>query len=204
MDTHQDGPHGDWGAVLAGHRDRLRRMVALRLDYRLQGRVDPSDIIQEAYLEAAGRLPEFAADPAAMPVYLWLRFLTLQQLHLAHRRHLGVQARAATREVGTLNSGGAAASSAALAAYLLGNDTRASEVAMRAERKVRVQEALDRMEPIDREILALRHFEQLTNGECARILGLSETAATKRHLRALRRLKELLAGLPGGLSGLVP
>jgi RNA polymerase sigma-70 factor (ECF subfamily) len=93
------GDRAAWGAVLAGHRDRLRRMVMLRLDRRLQGRIDPSDVIQEAYLEAARRLPEYVQAPAPMPLFLWLRFLTAQALQALHRRHLGAQARDAGREI---------------------------------------------------------------------------------------------------------
>jgi RNA polymerase sigma-70 factor (ECF subfamily) len=191
------GDRAAWGAVLAGHRDRLRRMVALRLDRRLQGRIDPSDVIQEAYLEAARRLPEYLREPAPMPLFLWLRFLTAQALQALHRRHLGAQARDAGREI-SIGGGIPQATSAALAAQLLGHDTRASEAAIRAERKLRLEEALNSMDPVDREVLALRHFEQLSNAECARVLALSESAATKRYIRALKRLKEILTSLPGG------
>ena len=86
------GDRAAWGAVLAQHRERLRRMVALRMDRRLQGRVDPSDVIQDAYLEAARRLPEYIRESAPMPVFLWLRYLTAQALQTLHRRHLGAQA----------------------------------------------------------------------------------------------------------------
>ena len=173
-------------------------MVAIRLDQRLRGRIDPSDVIQEAFLEATERRPEYARQPNPMPPFLWLRFLTLQRLQLVHRQQLGTKARAAGRDVSIHAGAYPAASSAALAAQLLGRDTRASEVAIRAERKRQLQEALDRMDPIDREVLVLRHFEQLSNGECARVLGLGESAATKRYLRALGRLKEMLSALPGG------
>ena len=175
-------------------------MVALRLDRRLQGRIDPSDVIQEAYLDAARRLPEYLGEPAPMPLFLWLRYLTAQALQTLHRRHLGAQARDAGREISIDGGRVPQATSAALAAQLLGHDTRASEAAIRAERKLRLEQALNSMDPIDREVLALRHFEQLSNAECARLLTLSESAATKRYIRALRRLKEILTGLPGGES----
>jgi len=188
----------EWGQFLLSHRDRLRRMVALRLDQRLRGRIDPSDVIQEAFLEATARRPEYARQPDPMPPFLWLRFLTLQRLQLVHRRELGTRSRDAGRQVSIHGGAFPAASSAALAAQLLGRDTRPSEAAIRAERKQRLHEVLDRMDPIDREVLVLRHFEQLSNGECARVLGLGESAATKRYLRALRRLKGILSALPGG------
>ncbi len=188
----------DWGQFLSAHRDRLRRMVALRLDQRLRGRIDPSDVIQEAFLEVVERQSEYERQPDPMPPFLWLRFLTLQRLQLVHRQHLGTRARDAAREVSIHGKPFPAASSAALAARLLGHDTRASEAAIRAERTQRLQGALEGMDAIDREVLVLRHFEQLGNGECARVLGLSESAANKRYIRALRRLKAILAALPGG------
>jgi RNA polymerase sigma-70 factor (ECF subfamily) len=192
------GTGADWGEFLSMHRGRLRRMVALRLDHRLRGRIDPSDVIQEAFLEATGRRAEYERQPDPMPPFLWLRFLALQKLQLVHRRHLGTRARDAGREVSIHGGSFPEATSAALAAQLLGRDTRASEAAIRAERKRRLQEVLDCMDPIDREVLVLRHFEQLSNGECARVLGLNESAATKRYLRALRRLKDILSALTGG------
>jgi RNA polymerase sigma-70 factor (ECF subfamily) len=187
----------DWGAELARHRRRLRRMVELRLDRRVRGRIDPSDVIQEAYLEAARRREQYLAEPMPMPFYLWLRFLTGQSLQLLYRRHLGVQARDAGREISISPGRMPEATSAALAAQLLGRDTRASQAAVRAERKLRLEQALNGMDPMDREVLALRHFEQLTNAECARVLELSESAATKRYVRALKRLKDILTALPG-------
>jgi RNA polymerase sigma-70 factor (ECF subfamily) len=201
MGTHETGdrtgPGADWGALLSAHRDRLRRIVALPLDRRLSGRIDPSDVIQEAFLEATGRRAEYERKADPMPPFLWLRFLALQQLQIVHRRHLGTRSRDATREVSIDGRTFPEATSAALAAQLLGRDTRASQAAIRAERKRRLQEALDGMDAVDREVLVLRHFEQLSNGECARVLGLSESAATKRYLRALRRLKDVLSALPG-------
>jgi RNA polymerase sigma-70 factor (ECF subfamily) len=194
------GDRAAWGALLGQHRERLRRMVVLRMDRRLQGRVDPSDVIQDAYLEAARRLPGYVREPAPMPLFLWLRFLTAQALQTLHRRHLGAQGRDAGREISIGGGRIPHATSAALAAQLLGRDTRASEAAIRAERKLRLEEALNSMDPIDREALVLRHFEQLTNAECARLLKLSESATTKRYVRALRRLKEILTTLPGGAA----
>src|ERR671932_140516 len=121
-----------------------------------------------------------------------------------HRRHLGTQMRAADREVPLHRGRLPETSSAALAAQLLGHDTRPSEAAVRAEMKIRLQEALNSMEPLDREVLALRHFEQLNLAETAEVLGLTESGACRRHLRALKRLKEILTGLPGGLGDLWP
>lgn len=190
-----------WGAFLATQRDRLKRMVALRLDDRLRGRVEASDVIQEAFLEATQRLPEYAREPAPMPPFLWLRFLTLQSLQITHRRHLGAKSRDAGREISIHGAASPAASSAAIAAHLLGRETRASEVFLRSERKFRLQEALNTMDVLDREVLALRHFEHLSNGEVAQLLGLGESASTKRYIRALKRLKDILSTLPGAGTG---
>jgi len=199
----QSAAQGDkekWGVLLKRHRSRLRRMVALRLDQRLQGRLDASDVIQEAYLEASARLPEYLRQPG-LPFFLWLRFLTGQKMLELHRRHLGAHMRDAAREVSLYRGALPETSSAALAAQLLGHDTRPSEAAIRAERKIRLQEALNVMEPLDREVLALRHFEQLNNAETAQALGLQESAASKRYVRALKKLKDILTSLPGGGAG---
>jgi RNA polymerase sigma-70 factor (ECF subfamily) len=191
-------PQG-WGALLERHRKRLLRMVALRLDRRLHGRIDASDVVRDAYLEASNRLPEYLAQ-RTMPFFLWLRFLTGQKLLGLHRHHLGARMRDAGREVALYRGSLPEASSAALAAHLLGHDTRPSEAAVRAERKVRLQEALNSMGPLDREVLALRHFEQLSNAEASQVLGLQESAASKRYVRALRKLKEILSSMPGGIG----
>jgi RNA polymerase sigma-70 factor (ECF subfamily) len=185
------------GQALEPYRRRLRRMIALRIDRRLQGRVDPSDVVQEAYIDAARRIGEYTSNPS-VPFYLWLRVLAGQRLVDQYRRHLGAQARDVAREFTLYHGTMPEATSAALAAQLLGRLTTPSETAFRAERRLRLQEALNQMEPIDREILALRHFEQLTNGEAAAALMLDKSAASKRYARALVRLKDILRGMPGG------
>ena len=186
-------------SLLDGYRSRLRRMIKLRLDRRLQGRVDPSDVIQEAYLEVSRQLAEYLRDPS-MPFFLWLRLVTGQKLALAHRQHLGVQARDAGREVSLYRGALPEATSAALAAQLIGKRTTPSQAAIKAELKIRLQEALNSMEDLDREVLALRHFEQLTNAETARVLGIKESTACNRYIRALERLKKILVSMPGGLG----
>jgi RNA polymerase sigma-70 factor, ECF subfamily len=191
------------GSLLSRHRERLRRMIALRMDRKLQGRIDPSDVIQEAYLEASARLSEYLRNPS-MPFFLWLRFLTGQKLVTLHRYHLGAQMRNAEQQVALYQGSLPEASSAALAAKLLGHDTRPSEAAIRAEMKIRVRQALDGMDPLDREVLALRHFEQFSRAEIAQVLEVSEAAAGKRYIRALERLKTILAQSRGGLEGLRP
>ena len=190
------GDRQAWDLLLNLHRPRLRRMVALRLNRRLQGRLDPSDVIQEAFVDATAGLAQYV-ERGEMPFFLWLRWLTGMKLSTLHRKHLGCQARDAGREI-SAEPPMPGATSVALAAQLLGQMTSASEVAMRLERKARIQEVLDAMDPLDREVLVLRHFEELTNSEAAQTLNLQESAASKRYIRALRRLKDALSMMPGG------
>jgi RNA polymerase sigma-70 factor (ECF subfamily) len=178
------------------YRKRLKHMVRLRLNRRLQGRLDESDIIQEAFLEATKRLPEYLTKKP-LPFFLWLRHITGEKLIDAHRRHLGAKIRDAGQEVSLHRGPMPAASSASLAAQLLGRLTSPSQAAIKAETRLRVQEMLNSMDPLDREILTLRHFEELSNAEVAQTLGLNESTASSRYLRALKRLKDELSHLPG-------
>src|SRR5262245_24889946 len=190
---------GDTAALtelFSRYRKRLKRMVRLRLSRHLQGRLDDSDVLQEACLEAARRLPEYLRD-RPLPFFLWLRHITGEKLIDAHRRHLGAQMRDAACEVSLHRGAMPAASSASLAAQLLGRLTSPSQAAVKAETRLRVQEVLNGMESIDREILALRHFEQLTNAEVAATLEMNESTASSRYLRALKRLKDELSHYPG-------
>jgi RNA polymerase sigma-70 factor (ECF subfamily) len=191
-----EGDQQALGELFFRHRPRLRRMVQLRLDRRLQGRIDPSDVLQEAYLEYSRSLAEYQRHPE-VPFFLWLRFLTGRKLQALHRHHLGTHLRDAGREVSLHRGALPQASSVSLAAQLLGRCTTPSQEAVRAELQIRVQEALNSMDQIDREVLALRHFEQLSNSETAQELGLSEAAASNRFVRALKRLKTILAAVPG-------
>jgi RNA polymerase sigma-70 factor (ECF subfamily) len=153
-------------------------------------------VLQEAYLEAGRKLSEYAADPK-LPFFLWLRHLAGLKLAEFHRRHLGAQLRDADREV-TLHRGALPeADSMSLAAQLLGSITSPSQAAIRAEVRLRVQEVLNSMDPVDREVLALKHFEQLSTSEIAEVLGLSKAGAGHRYLRAIKRLREILSTIPG-------
>jgi RNA polymerase sigma-70 factor (ECF subfamily) len=187
--------------IFTRHRDRLRRMVEIRLDRRLQARLDASDVIQEAYVEVVTRLEEYLREPR-LPLFLWMRLVVGERLLKLHRHHLGTQMRDAGLEVSLYRGALPAASSAALAAQLLGQHTSPTQAATRAERMLRLQEALNTLDPLDREVLALRHFEELTLNETAQVLDLTESAAAKRYVRALKRLKNILASLPGGLEGI--
>jgi RNA polymerase sigma-70 factor (ECF subfamily) len=188
-------------ALFARHRDRLHRVVDLRLDPRLQARLDASDVVHEAYLDAAQRLDEYLGDPK-LPLFLWLRLVVGDRLMKLHRHHLGTQMRDTGREVSLYRGALPPASSAALAAQFLGKHTSPTQAAVRAERMLRLQEALNNLDPIDREVLTLRHFEDLNRTETAQVLGIAESAAAKRYIRALQRLKATLAEMPGGLEAL--
>jgi RNA polymerase sigma-70 factor (ECF subfamily) len=185
------------GALFERHRERLRRMVLLRMDRRVQGRIDASDVIQDAFLEATRRLEGYLENPR-MPFYLWLRFLAAQRLVQLHRRHLGAEARDAGREISLYRGTFPEATSAALAEQLVSQRTSPSQAAMRVEMKMRLQEALNAMEPADREVLALRQFEGLRNQQVAQILGVSEAASSQRYVRALERLKKAFEALERG------
>jgi len=182
--------------LLGKHRDRLRAMVSLRLDRRLYGRLDASDIVQEALIEASRRLPAYAESPP-MDFYLWLRQLTTQKLIDAHRRHLGAKKRNVGQDVSLFRGALPEASSIGLANQLLGRLTSPTRAAMRAELQLKVQELLNGLSPVDREVLVLRHFEQLSNEQVAKVLDLSRSAASKRYIVALGRLREHLATVPG-------
>jgi RNA polymerase sigma-70 factor (ECF subfamily) len=190
---------GDESALIelfGRHRERLKRMVKLRLDRRLQGRIDPSDVLQEAFIDIARRAREYLASPT-LPAFLWLRWITGQRLVSLHRRHLGSKLRDVGLEVSLHQGALPQATSVSLAAMLLGRLTSPTRAAQRAELQLRLQDALNAMDPIDREILTLRHFEELNNNETAQVLGITKTAASNRYIRALKRLKDALAGMPG-------
>jgi RNA polymerase sigma-70 factor, ECF subfamily len=183
-------------ALFSQHRDRLLRMAEFRLDPRLLGRVGAEDVLQEAYLDAAKRISHFA-DETATSFFIWLRMVVTQTLIDVHRRHLGAQMRDAGREMAIRGAPFSKATSFSLAAGLVGQFTSPTFAARRAEMSERLRAALEDMDPIDREVLALRHFEELTNEEVAEELGIQQKAASIRYVRALRRLRELLGGIPG-------
>jgi RNA polymerase sigma-70 factor (ECF subfamily) len=201
LDAARNGDEDALAVLVERHRDRLERMVRLRMDRRLQGRVDAADVVQDTYLAVLSKFPQYSADPR-LPFYLWLRLEVGQKLVDLHRFHLGAQMRDAGQEVSLHRGPLPQVSSLSLAEQLLGKLTTASRAAMRAELKIRVQEALNSMDPQDREMLILRHFEELSNGEAAQVLGIKPSAAVNRYVRALKRLKDVFQGMPGGLEGM--
>lgn len=192
----QDGDEQALAELFSMHRERLRRMVDFRMDRRLQGRVDASDIVQEAYIDAAQRVHHYTKKPE-MSFFVWLRQITTQRLIDVHRRHLDAQMRDARQEVSIHRGELAATTSASIAAELMGQFVSPSQLAMRAELLDQLEDALESMDPIDREVLALRHFEELTNNEVAQVLDITKSAASNRYVRALGRLKSVLEEIPG-------
>jgi RNA polymerase sigma-70 factor (ECF subfamily) len=191
------GDRAALAALLEQHAGSLTRWIEQRMDRRMQGRVSASDVVQEVYLAAEQRLEHFARL-ADLPFGVWVRLLAGQRLVEAHRRHLGAEARAAGREV-RIDAG---SGSAVLAERLAGSFTSPSQAAMRHEAAELLTHALDALDPNDREVLLLRHFEGLNNEAVAARLELSKSAATKRYIRALARLKGIMEEVPGLLDGL--
>jgi RNA polymerase sigma-70 factor (ECF subfamily) len=183
-----DGDHSAVEQLLARHRDRLRRMVAVRMDDRLAARVDPSDVVQETLAMAAHRLSEYLRRPP-LPFYPWLRQIACNRLADLCRRHIQVGKRSVRREE---QLGLSDASALQLADRVVARGSSPLKRLLREELRARVRAALAALPTMDREILILRHLEQLSFAESAVVLGISETAAKQRHVRALRRIRRLL------------
>jgi RNA polymerase sigma-70 factor (ECF subfamily) len=182
--------------LLARHRKRLRRMVALRMDRRLAARVDPSDVVQETLMDAALRLPDYLRR-RPLPFYPWLRQLAFERLVELNRRHVRAQKRSVQREEpGLLEL--PEDSAVELAGQLAGASGSPSQALVREELRGRVQEALARLSAKDRDVLVLRHLEQLSAADCAATLGLTESGFKARHVRALDRLRRLISAAGGG------
>lgn len=192
-----NGDRNALAAVFEIERPRLAKMVALRMDRRLQGRIDPEDVLQEAFVDCIEQLPKYASRNQDMSLFLWLRLTVHQRRLRLCRQHLGAEMRDVSREISIQQTTLPFASSLYLAEQLMGRFTFVSQRAIRAEMQGKLHETLNGLEQIDREIIALRNFEELTNNEVAEFLGLSKTAASNRYVRALARLQSLLEGLPG-------
>jgi RNA polymerase sigma-70 factor (ECF subfamily) len=201
LDAACNGDEAALAVLVEQHRERLERMVRLRMDRRLQGRVDPADVVQEAYLAMRGKFAQYCAD-RRLPFFLWLRLEVGQKLVDVHRFHLGTKMRDAGQEVSLHRGPLPQVTSLSLAEHLLGKLTTASQAAIRVELKLRVQEALNSMDPNDREVLILRHFEELSNAETAQVLEIKPSAAVNRYVRALKRLRDVFQGMPGGIEGI--
>jgi RNA polymerase sigma-70 factor (ECF subfamily) len=177
--------------VFSCFRERLRQIIRFRLDYRLARRISESDVLQETFIAAAKRLPHFSQQ-REMSAFLWLRLIAGQQLIDLHRQHLHAEMRDVRREVSLMHHGPSPHTSLAIAAHLVGDQEGVSELIARSESIARLEATLNRMDPIDREVIALRHFEELSNTETAKVLGIEGSAASKRYVRAMARLAELM------------
>jgi RNA polymerase sigma-70 factor (ECF subfamily) len=174
--------------LFAEHSDRLERMIEFRLDGRLRCRLDPADVLQDAFVEISRRYAEYQTQPQ-VSFYVWARQLTLQVLIDQQRKHFG-QKRTPNQErkIEVASDG----TSDSIAQFLRSQLTSPSGAAIRVEETQQLHSALASMDPIDREVLALRHFEHLGNTEVAEALGLSVTAASNRYVRAMERLGDIL------------
>jgi RNA polymerase sigma-70 factor (ECF subfamily) len=193
---------GDFAALselVRCHQAGLERMVRLRLDPALRSRLDPTDVVQEALMEATRRLDEWRKEEQ-VPFQLWLRLLTAQALAQAHRRHLGALRRDAKQEI-ALVPDRPSVSSFGIADLLVASQTSPTEAVRREELRSTVLAALEELDVMDREILALRHFEGLSNEGAAAELGIEPAAASKRFVRALQRLRPALRSMGRGESG---
>ncbi|MEM6472685.1 MAG: sigma-70 family RNA polymerase sigma factor [Planctomycetota bacterium] len=191
IDRASEGDNSAMSELFELYRAPLKQMVRIRMNRKLCGRVDASDIVQDAYLEAARRLSDYASGLRA-PFFLWLRKITGQRLIDAHRRHLGAQGRNAGVELDLYGQHPPVASSIMLAKALLGGLTSPTQAAVKAETRAAIQDALACMSRLDQEILSLRHLESLSNIEAAQELEIEPAAASKRYLRALQRLRVIL------------
>jgi len=185
--------------LFSHYRPRLWRMVNFRLHPRLHGRIDADDVLQDAWLMAVDRIDYFLRD-ASHSSFIWFRMIVQQTLVALHRRHLGAEKRNAARDVPVHGGWDTGSTSSSMAFHLSGSLTSPSSAVNRAELARQLDTILQGMNEIDREVLALRHFEELTNSETARVLNMSEQATSGRYLRALGRLKEILKIVPGFLD----
>jgi RNA polymerase sigma-70 factor, ECF subfamily len=183
--------------LLTTHREPLRRMIDLRLDPALAARVDASDIVQDVLLEAHRRLSDYLRNPT-MPFHLWLRHIAKDHMIDAHRRHRLAQRRSLDREQPIVPAALADHSSYELAGQILDQEPTPASAAIRHELQKRLDAAVAALDEDDRDLILMRHGEQLSNQDVAAALGLSEAAASMRYLRAVRRLRAAL--LPGGVA----
>ncbi len=189
------GDQAAFEEIFRRHRDRLRRAIALRMDRRVAARVDASDVLQEAYLEAFRRLPTYL-EQKPMPFYLWLCWIVREKVLALHRRHLGADKRAVTHEAPLLP---ADSSATFVSAVIAGHEPSPSQALARAELAERLRLALGQLDADERDLILWRHFEQLSARDIAQLLQISEAAASKRYIRAVERLRTILVHL--GVSG---
>jgi RNA polymerase sigma-70 factor (ECF subfamily) len=195
LDQIRQGDTAALERLLSLYREPLRRMIGLRLDPALASRLDASDVVQDALLEVSRRLKDYLRD-ASMPFDLWLRHIAKDHIIDAHRRHRKAQRRSLDREQPLVPASLAEHSSVELMGQLLDHELTPATAAMQQEMQRKVADAVARLDEHDREVIVMKLYEQLSNQDVAKILGLTEAATSMRFMRAVRRLKALLA--PGG------
>lgn len=184
-----DGDEQALAQLFERHRDRLRKLVLLRLNQLVQSRFDASDVVQDAFVEASRKLSDFGKE-TKLPFFLWLRKITGEQLIQLHRKHLGTAKRNAHREISLHGSFLPEVSPGFLASQLAGQVTSVDRNLIHVEIQQQLKDILNKMASDDREIIAMRHFEELSVGEIATVLGLTRSGVLKRYTRALKRLRE--------------
>lgn len=181
--------------LFALHHERLRKMIHFRFDRRLRGKIRSAEILKEVYREACRRIDKYLVEPE-QPFFLWLRRLTGERIQALHRQCLGAQAEGAGQELSLYRGALPEVNSVSLAAQLIG-DRAVNQSAFRAELLRRLQDALNSMDVVDREILSMCHFEELRDDEVAMVLGIDKSTASIQYIRALKRLREILKNIPG-------
>ena len=174
------------------YKRQLRTMIALRMDNNLKGRVDPSDILQDAWVNVVRKLPNYDSDK--MSFFVWLRLVTTDQIITSHRQHIGAQKRDAGRELRRQHLN---ATSLSLGNFFVDKYTSVVGRAIKAEQQARLHAALDQMEDCDREIIAMRIFEGMSNAETAESLEITTNAASKRFIKAVGKIRNELKDLQG-------
>lgn len=188
VDRLRQGEQAALAELFELNRDRLLRMVSIRMDRRLSGRVDEADVLQEAYLTLSQKIDNFAEYPDMSP-YVWMRLTVNDRLIALHRKHIQAGKRDARREVSMSQKANPDESSAEIAATLADSFSSVGGKAARAEVTKMIKATLDCMEEKDREIILMRIFEGMSNAEAAQALGLSPNGASSRFSRAMDRLQ---------------
>ena len=190
----RNGDESALAELFGEYRERLHHIVSVRMDRRLTGRVDADDVLQEVYIDAADRIQHYVENHSGS-FFVWLRLVATQTMANIFRRHLDAKKRDAKREVSIHNGPSYESATSPIAMQLLGRLTSPSHAAIRKETVRELEEAIGSMKPMDREIISLRHFEQLSNSEIAEVLDIGEKAASIRYVRAIARLKSLMEGM---------
>ncbi len=194
LDQAREGDGTAVNELIERHRGALRHLVRMRLDRKIQRRVDVSDVVQEVLIEANRRLKTYLENPV-MPFHLWVRHIARDRIIDAHRRHRGSAKRSIDREQPMVIPGGFDQSSIILANQLVDQGKTPAAKTLEKELAGRVEDAITQLDDVDAEVIVMRHYEQLSNQEIAQALGLTEPAASMRYLRAVRRLRDLMQSL---------